>query len=55
VGVSLTVPEIFETYRLLSERGVEFMGAPERQPWGGVLAQLRDPDGNVITLVGAAS
>ena len=38
--------------RTFSRRGVEFLGAPERQPWGGVLAHLRDPDGNVLTLLG---
>ncbi|HZM46282.1 MAG TPA: VOC family protein [Burkholderiales bacterium] len=45
VGVSLQVPDIFATYDLLVERGVEFVAPPEKQPWGGVLAHLRDPDG----------
>jgi catechol 2,3-dioxygenase-like lactoylglutathione lyase family enzyme len=54
VGVSLQVPDIFATYDLLVERGVEFVAPPEKQPWGGVLAHLRDPDGNVLTLLGGA-
>ena len=53
VGVSLQVPDIEATHKTLSERGVEFLAPPEAQPWGGVLAHFRDPDGNVITLLGA--
>lgn len=52
VGVSLQVPDIFATYKTLAERGVEFLAPPEKQPWGGVLAHLRDPDGNILTLLG---
>ena len=52
VGVSLSVPDIQQTYKTLLERGVEFEAPPERMPWGGVLANLRDPDGNVLTLLG---
>jgi len=52
VGASLAVDDVDETFRRLSARGVEFLGAPEVMPWGGVLAHLRDPDGNVLTLVG---
>ncbi|MDZ7685307.1 MAG: hypothetical protein U5O39_10170 [Gammaproteobacteria bacterium] len=32
--------------------GGVYLGAPERQPWGGVLAHLKDPDGNIVTLLG---
>lgn len=53
VGVSLSVSEIDAVYKELSSRGVEFLGPPERQPWGGILAHLRDPDGNVLTLLGS--
>lgn len=52
VGVSLQVPDIFATCKVLAERGVEFVGPPEKQAWGGVLAHLRDPDGNILTLLG---
>jgi predicted enzyme related to lactoylglutathione lyase len=52
VGVSLQVPDILGTYKVLAERGVQFVGPPEKQAWGGVLAHLRDPDGNILTLLG---
>ena len=48
----LPVPGIHETYKELAKRGVEFDSPPTKQPWGGVLAHFRDPDGNVITLLG---
>jgi len=54
VGVSLQVADIAATYSELRGRGVEFVAPPEKQPWGGTLAQLRDPDGNVLTLLGSA-
>ena len=52
VGVSLEVPDIQATYETLVERGVDFVAPPQKQEWGGVLAHLRDPDGNVVTLLG---
>ena len=52
VGVSLQVPDIYTTYEELVKRGVEFVDPPEKQPWGGVLAHLRDPDGNILSLLG---
>lgn len=52
VGASLAVDDVHATYERLAARGVEFVAAPERMPWGGVLAHLRDPDDNVLTLVG---
>lgn len=52
VGVSLQVSDIEQVYQTLVARGVPFTGAPERQPWGGSLAHFRDPDGNVLTLLG---
>ena len=48
VGVSLQVSDILMTYQTLAERGVEFLAPPEKQPWGGMLAHLRDPDGNIL-------
>jgi catechol 2,3-dioxygenase-like lactoylglutathione lyase family enzyme len=55
LGVSLQVANVVAIYEALAERGVEFVAPPERQPWGGILAHLRDPDGNVLTLVGYVS
>ena len=52
VGASLAVDDVYSTYEDLREKNVEFVSPPERMPWGGVLAHFRDPDGNVLTLVG---
>jgi predicted enzyme related to lactoylglutathione lyase len=52
VGVSLAVEDIAQTYETLRARGVDFLRPPQVMPWGGVLAHFRDPDGNVLTLVG---
>jgi predicted enzyme related to lactoylglutathione lyase len=37
------------TYRQLSEKGVEFEGPPQKQPWG-TFAKFKDPDGNLFVL-----
>ena len=52
LAVSLQVDDIDDTYRSLSNKGVPFTAPPERQAWGGSLAHFRDPDGNVLTLLG---
>lgn len=52
VGVSLVVDDIDAVHDALAARGVVFDGPPERQPWGGTLAHLRDPEGNILTLLG---
>jgi predicted enzyme related to lactoylglutathione lyase len=49
-GVGLGVPDIHAAHAELAGRGVEFTMAPTRQPWGGLLATFRDPDGNVLYL-----
>ena len=48
------MPDVFATYDALVARGVEFLGPPEKQPWGGVPAHLHDPDANILTLIGSA-
>jgi catechol 2,3-dioxygenase-like lactoylglutathione lyase family enzyme len=50
-GVSFAVLDIVATHARLRAQGVEFSGAPEHQPWGGVLATLNDPAGNALQLV----
>ena len=52
-GLSFAVDSIHVRYDELRARGVVFTGAPEVQPWGGVLATLRDPCGNQLQLVQA--
>ena len=54
VGVSLVVDDIDAMNALLLEKGVTFTGPPEKQPSGSKLAQFKDPDGNVLTLLGEA-
>jgi predicted enzyme related to lactoylglutathione lyase len=50
-GFSFTVDDCVATCRRLVGVGVDVVAAPELQPWGGVLAFVEDPDGNVLTLV----
>jgi uncharacterized glyoxalase superfamily protein PhnB len=52
LAVSFAVDDIDDVYRSLVAKGVSFPEPPEVQPWGGTLAFPRDPDGNVLTLVG---
>ena len=53
VGMSLQVDDIDSVYEELKEKGVEFAEPPTKQDWGGTLAQLKDPEGNTITLLGS--
>ena len=52
VAVSLQVQDIHAVYQDLVSKGVEFIGPPETMAWGGTLAHFKDPDGNVLTLLG---
>ena len=52
LGISLEVDDIEQVYTDLTNRGAQFLGPPARQPWGGILAHLRDPESNVLTLLG---
>jgi catechol 2,3-dioxygenase-like lactoylglutathione lyase family enzyme len=52
LAVSFEVDDMAEVYRKLIARGVPFDQPPEKQSWGGTLAFPRDPDGNILTLVG---
>jgi uncharacterized glyoxalase superfamily protein PhnB len=55
VGISLQVDDIDVIYQELTGKGVVFEGPPAKQPWGGVLAHFKDPDGNTITLLGGVN
>ena len=46
---SLACDDVDATYRQLSERGVEFEGPPQKQPWGSFLI-MKDSEGNRIVL-----
>lgn len=49
-GVGFMVEDIDQAYQNLTSSGVEFEMPPTAQPWGGVLALFKDPDGNVFYL-----
>lgn len=49
-GLGLGVADIHAAYDALNARGVEFVQPPEKQPWGGTIAIIADPDGNTLFL-----
>ena len=49
-GIALGVDDLQKTYEAWLARGVRFPLPPTQQPWGGTLAQLADPEGNLLTL-----
>jgi DNA-binding transcriptional MerR regulator/predicted enzyme related to lactoylglutathione lyase len=51
LGVSFAVTGMAEVWDELARRGVTPHAPPTRQSWGGILAHIADPDGNVVTLV----
>ena len=55
VGLSIEVDDIDSVYEDLTRKGVEFVEPPEKQPWGGTLAHFKDPDKNVLTLLGGSA
>ena len=54
-GLSFSVASLQDKYNELRTLGVRFMGEPEVQSWGGVLATVCDPAGNELQLVQAPS
>ena len=49
-GIGLMAEDIHLAYEEMSAAGVSFEMKPEQQPWGGILALFKDPDGNVFYL-----
>jgi predicted enzyme related to lactoylglutathione lyase len=49
-GLAFGVDDLDKTYADWRARGVAFPLPPTQQPWGGRLAQLADPEGNLLTL-----
>ena len=49
-GVGLAVDDLEAEAQRLSALGVAMPMPPTRQPWGGFLALVADPDGNVLYL-----
>jgi predicted enzyme related to lactoylglutathione lyase len=46
---ALACDNVEKTFEELKSRGVEFMGEPQKQPWG-TFAMFKDPDGNQFVL-----
>ena len=47
----LGVDDIHGEHARLASEGVEFIRTPEQEHWGGWVATLKDPDGNVLQLL----
>jgi predicted enzyme related to lactoylglutathione lyase len=50
-GVSFGVADIEALHTKLKASGCTIVGPPERQSWGGTLMHVKDPGGNVVSLV----
>jgi catechol 2,3-dioxygenase-like lactoylglutathione lyase family enzyme len=51
-GMTFDTEDIQQAYEKLSALRVKFDMLPEKQFWGGTLAYFRDPDGDILVLVG---
>jgi predicted enzyme related to lactoylglutathione lyase len=49
-GVGFEVADLEREYARLLRLGAAFTMPPTRQPWGGFMALISDPDGNVFYL-----
>jgi predicted enzyme related to lactoylglutathione lyase len=49
MNCSLACDDVEATYRQLSERGVQFEGPPQKQPWGSFVI-MKDSEGNQFVL-----
>ena len=47
----LGVDDIHAEALRMAEAGVEFIRPPEQEHWGGWIATLKDPDGNILQLL----
>ena len=53
--VHFGVDDIHQMHRQLQAQGVEFIREPEQEEWGGWVATLLDPDGNILQLLQGAT
>jgi predicted enzyme related to lactoylglutathione lyase len=49
--IDLFVEDVDESYQELKAKGVEFVKEPRDTSWGGRVADLTDPDGNMLQLM----
>jgi predicted enzyme related to lactoylglutathione lyase len=55
IMVNLVVEGLDELYGRLQAAGVDFIRPPEIEHWGGRMATLADPDGNIVQLLEMAA
>lgn len=51
IMINLATDDIAAAHRALADAGVRFLRPPEREHWGGWVATMEDPDGNLIQLL----
>jgi catechol 2,3-dioxygenase-like lactoylglutathione lyase family enzyme len=51
VMLHLRVTDMGATAARLKGRGVSFLREPEQEAWGGRVATIQDPDGNILQLL----
>ncbi len=51
VMINLATDDITGDIARISATGATITRQPEREPWGGTVATVRDPDGNVVQLL----
>jgi len=51
IMVNLATADIEAAHRRLAAAGVRFLRPPEREHWGGWVATMEDPDGNLVQLL----
>ena len=49
-GIGLAVSDLEAEHLRLADLGVIFTMEPTKQPWGGFMALIADPDGNLLYL-----
>lgn len=54
-GVSFEVKDVQQAYKELKDRGVKFVGPPQKQEWGGTLTNFFDLENNELTIVQSQS
>jgi lactoylglutathione lyase len=52
-GVWFYADDIQSSYEELKRKGVNIT-IPEQQDWGGIISQIRDPDGNIFALISSS-
>ena len=51
IMLNFDVSDIVLLCKELTDRGVNFIRKPEREHWGGLVATINDPDGNIVQLL----